>query len=103
MIHRESSDQLEAFLKQKPHGAPNGRFLQTGVCYRQERLAQESSERFDTPSNSPLSLVLVSKQYRSLLLLSHMLPRKSLECWRGLFPGAVRDALGEGEVFINSI
>ena len=42
VIHRESSDQLEAFLKQKPHGAPNGRFLQTGVCYRQERLAQES-------------------------------------------------------------
>ena len=38
----------------------------------------------------------------SVLLLSHKLPPKSSECWRGLFPGAVRDALGEGDVFINS-
>lgn len=38
-----------------------------------------------------------------LLLLSHMLPCKSLECWRGLFPGSVKDALGEWKVFTSSV
>ena len=42
VIHGERSDQLDAFLKQKPHGVSNGRLLQTGVCDKQERLAQES-------------------------------------------------------------
>ena len=42
VIHGERSDQLDAFLKQKPHGVSNRRLLQTGVCDKQERLAQES-------------------------------------------------------------
>ena len=42
VIHGERSDQLDTFLKQKPHGVSNGRLLQTGVCDKQERLAQES-------------------------------------------------------------
>lgn len=67
------------------------------------------SERFDTPSNSPLSLALVSKQYSSLNCISAPScchtgsPPKSLECWHELFPGSVIAVLREEGVFINAI
>lgn len=74
VIHGERSGQLEAFLKQKPHGVSQGKAFCSGGSRRRvgglwqagETGAGVLSERFDTPSNSPLSLALVSKQYSSL-------------------------------------
>lgn len=67
VIHGERSDQLDTFLEQKPHGVSNRKpFADWGLWQAGEAGAGVWSERFDTPANSPLSLALVSKQYRSL-------------------------------------
>lgn len=101
VIHGEGSDQLDAFLEQKPHGVSNRKpFADWGLWQAGEAGAGVWSERFDTPGSSPLSLALVSKQYRSLsrsavLLLPHRLPPKSWElAWT--LPGSSQRCVSRG-------
>lgn len=103
----ERSDQPQAFLKQKPHGVSNGKaFADWGLWQAGEAGAGALSERFDTPSNSPLSLALVSKQYSSESCSSapSCCHTRSLSLvLAGTLSGISGDALGEGAVFINHL